>query len=49
MRRILVGTFKIGEEKEGRSQEWGLKLYTPTSFNDYNGKSGTVRLTATEA
>ncbi len=29
------------------TQDWGLKIYTPTSYDDGNAKSGTVTITAT--
>jgi hypothetical protein len=31
----------------GGTQQWGLKLYAPTTFSDGVGKTGTVTLTAT--
>ena len=33
----------------GNSTQWGLELYTPTSYSDGYEKSGVVTLTATEA
>jgi len=31
---------------DGNTQDWGLKLWTPTVYDDGNEKSGAVTLTA---
>ena len=39
-------TLKAGLADEG-TQDFGLKIYVPTNFDDGNNKSGTIILTAT--
>ena len=49
MKSIAEEAMKLLKAAADSSQQWGLRLYSPTSITDASEKTGTITLTAVEA